>query len=389
MKQSIQLMLLNAASVAGFSMRSTSHVSLTSLTSTFPSSTINKQQQTIQASTKLNLSQRPSDETRTNNEGVASFNPFNFASDDWSNTHADSTGTSTVSNDKTRAVGPIASAAALGALVSTTFIESANAAYSFNAGEFNPDNFRPVCSNSDTLYRYAQGAAQALVGQENFVEYGPLIAGGLLRIRLELCVVESFFNEAVGPFIEKEGLGWILPLHETVETFIAGSTFAIVSTFILVGSTKILSVLYTYADVFFGVPLRWIGGYTYDRARGKPVTFDIGFGPFKTRVIGPGNPKDDPYREETLDELLDFSKIENKDIPAALLTGAVKTTGETSRVIKETLENIDLFVGRYLTTMATGYVGLKFLHFKVFPDFPDNLLAEGVNMPTFTMISIF
>jgi hypothetical protein len=53
-------------------------------------------------------------------------------------------------------------------------------------------------------------------GQENVVEYGPLIASVLLRIRLELCVLESFLYEAVLPFIQKKGLSWVLPLHETV-----------------------------------------------------------------------------------------------------------------------------------------------------------------------------
>ena len=372
MKQSM-LILLNAASVAGFSMRSTPHVPLTS---TFPS-VIHKQQQSVQPSTKHFATK-----TEDGEDVVASFNPFKLDSEDldWSKSTLDT------NINKNGKLGPIASAAAVATRASTTFIENANAAYTFNAGQYNPDNFKPVCSNSDTVYRYAQAATQALVGEENFVEYGPLIAGGLLRIRLELCVVESFFNEAVGPFIDKEGLGWILPLHETVETFIAGSTFAIVSTFILVGSTKIVSVLYTYADIFIGAPLRWIGGFSFDRARGKPVTLDIGFGPFKSRIIGPGNPKENPYKEETLDELLDFSKVENKAIPLALLTGGVKTVGETSKIIKETLEGLDLFVGRYLTTLATGYVGLKFLHFKVFPDFPNDALPD---FPTFTMINFF
>ena len=40
-------------------------------------------------------------------------------------------------------------------------------------------------------------------------------------------MVESFFNEAVGPFIKENGLSWILPLHETVETFLAGTIFAL------------------------------------------------------------------------------------------------------------------------------------------------------------------
>ena len=79
-------------------------------------------------------------------------------------------------------------------------------------------------------------------------------------MRLELCVVESFFYEAIIPFIKENGLSWILPLHETVETFLAGTIFAIASNFILIGSTKIITVIFTYADVFFGLPLRIVGG---------------------------------------------------------------------------------------------------------------------------------
>ena len=94
----------------------------------------------------------------------------------------------------------------------------------------------------------------------------------------------------------------MLPLHETVETFLAGTIFAVASNFILIGSTKIVTVgpppataafasalarvrtplsahlcspdstgvphasprcgqvIFTYADVFFGFPLRTIGG---------------------------------------------------------------------------------------------------------------------------------
>ena len=110
---------------------------------------------------------------------------------------------------------------------------------------FDPSSFTPVCAASDSFYRVLQGTAQTIVGKENFVEYGPLIASGLLRVRLELCVVESFFNEAVGPFINQNGLSWVLPLHETVETFLAGTVFALATTFILVGSTKLLTVIFT------------------------------------------------------------------------------------------------------------------------------------------------
>lgn len=306
------------------------------------------------------------------NEIRTSFNPLDFSNDDW-NTYDSKEALNKKMMSKSN-IGPITSVplttAAITALSSSVILEKANAETTFSRGDFNPDNFRPVCPTSDSIYRLAQGTTQSLVGQDNFVEYGPLIAGGLLRVRLELCVVESFFNEAVGPFIKKEGLGWILPWHETVETFLAGTIFALASTFILVGSTKIVSVLVTYADVFIGAPLRLFGGFAFDRAKGKPVTLDVGFGPFKSRIVGPGSPKDDMNKEETLEDFFDFSKVEKKDLPIALFSGALKGIGETSKVTREVLEALDLFVGRYLTLIATGYIGLKFIHFKVFPDFP-------------------
>jgi hypothetical protein len=309
-----------------------------------------------------------------NNDSPKTFDPLNIANEfymDWM--HEDRQ-----SNDRQLAAAKsvpfgLSAAAALllssAALVAPTAADAALKPISFNTGDYNPANFRPVCPASDGVYRFAQSTTQNLVGPDNFVEYGPLIAGGLLRIRLELCVVESFFNEAVGPFIEREGLKWILPLHETVETFLAGTIFALASTFILVGSTKIVSVLVTYADLFLGLPFRWFGGFAFDRARGKPVTLDIGIGPFKTRVVGPGDAKE-PKRDDTISEMLDFNGIETKNLPIVVVTGAFKVVGETSKVARDVFEAVDLFVGRYLTLVASGYIGIKFIHFKVFPDFP-------------------
>lgn len=131
-----------------------------------------------------------------------------------------------------------------------------------------PSTFQPVCPASDGLYRFGQGLVLTVVGADNYKEYAPLIAGGLLRVRLELCVVESFVYEAVIPFVKEKGLTWILPLHETVETFLAGVIFAVASNFILIGSTKIVTVIATYADVLFGFPFRVIG--TSSRMR-KPA----------------------------------------------------------------------------------------------------------------------
>ena len=315
------------------------------------------------------------DNYNQHDEVIQSFDPLNTAQEfglDWS--HGDRRGhversTSITSDGK---AGSAFDAAAPAALMSAAIMMSpsaANAISAINTGNYNPDNFRPVCPASDDIYRFAQATTQSIVGKESFVEYGPLIAGGLLRVRLELCVVESFFNEAVGPFIEREGLKLVLPLHETVETFLAGSIFAVASTFILVGSTKIVSVLITYADIFVGGPLRLFGGFFFDRFRGKPVTLDIGFGPFKTRVFGPGDAKEEK-KAETLAEILDYKSYDVKELPLIAVSGSFKAVGETFKVFRDVAEGLDLFVGRYLTLIATGYIGIKFIHFKVFPDFP-------------------
>lgn len=229
-------------------------------------------------------------------------------------------------------------------------------------GSLNPKNFDPVCPTADGFYRLLQEATMAVVGDENFVEYGPLIAGGLLRVRLELCVVESFFKEAVGPFIAQNGLSWVLPLHETVETFLAGVIFAIATTFILIGSTKILTVLFVYLDLLFGAPLRVFGGFANDRAIGKPVTLDIGVGRFKTRVIGP--PKDEEEVSLTLKNKGPITLV------VIAVSGTARVIGQVVGFFRDLLEGVDFFVGRYLVIWASGYILLKFAHFKVFPDFP-------------------
>ena len=123
-----------------------------------------------------------------------------------------------------------------------------------------PSQFQPVCPASDAFYRFGQTLIVGVVGPESYKEYAPLIAGGLLRVRLELCVVESFFYEAIIPFVKENGLNWVLPFHETVETFLAGVIFAVATNFILIGSTKIVTVIVTYADILLGFPFRIVGG---------------------------------------------------------------------------------------------------------------------------------
>uniref|UniRef100_A0A7S4RNK6 Uncharacterized protein n=1 Tax=Ditylum brightwellii TaxID=49249 RepID=A0A7S4RNK6_9STRA len=213
---------------------------------------------------------------------------------------------------------------------------------SLSESSFDPDKFRPVCPASDGFYRVLQGTAYTVVGEDNFVEYGPIIASGLLRIRLELCVVESFFNEAVGPFIKQNGLGWVLPLHETVETFLAGTIFALATTFILVGSTKLITVILTYTDVFIGAPCRIFGTFLLDRSKGRPVTLDIGFGRWKKRIVGPPDEKkkkkadDEEDEEQTLIQMFDLEDVNAKNLPFVVASGSLKTAGEASRVSRAT-----------------------------------------------------
>ena len=189
---------------------------------------------------------------------------------------------------------------------------------------FDPSQFQPVCPASDAVYQVLKVTANGIVGKENVDEYGPLIASVLLRIRLELCVLESFLYEAVIPFVSKKGLSWILPLHETVETFLAGTIFAIASNFILLGSTKILSVLFIYADVITGMPTRFLGDSLRRTNSQNSVMDRVGY--------------------------------------------VIKLYGDVIGTMKSVLESADTFVGRYLVIFTTFYITFKFLHFKVFND---------------------
>jgi hypothetical protein len=189
---------------------------------------------------------------------------------------------------------------------------------------FDPSQFSPVCPSSDTVYSVLKSAASVVVGPDNVMEYGPLIASVLLRIRLELCVLESFVYEAIVPFVRQKGLSWVLPLHETVETFVAGTIFAVASNFILLGSTKILTVLYVYFDALTGFPARNLG-----------------------KVIKKASPPRSPGQG---------------------LGSALQGYGELSGVLRRVLEGADTFVGRYLVVATTAYIAFKFAHFKLFND---------------------
>ena len=82
-------------------------------------------------------------------------------------------------------------------------------------------------------------------------------------------------------------------------------------------------------------------------------------------------------REDELDAVEQFQKVVGSaDIatsPFLVLFGistVLRLFGTIAKNGRQALELLDTFVGRYLVYTTVGYVALKFLHFKVFPDFP-------------------
>jgi hypothetical protein len=96
---------------------------------------------------------------------------------------------------------------------------------------------------------------------------------------------------------------------------------------------------------------------------GKPVTLDIGLGPFKTRVFGPPDQQDGQGERS-------FGDLGPAELVSVVFFGTAKLAGQAVGLVRDGLDALDIFVGRYLVLWASVYIGLKFLHFKVFPDFP-------------------
>jgi len=259
----------------------------------------------------------------------------------------------------------------MGTALTATGAASAAGAPSFaelEASVLDPRNFQPVCPASDSFYRFGQTLVVGTVGPESYKEYAPLIAGGLLRVRLELCVVESFFYEAIIPFVKENGLSWVLPLHETVETFLAGVIFAVATNFILIGSTKIVTVLFTYADFFLGFPFRFVGSIGWRALEDKAIAdAKAAAPPEKPRAWWKGK----KAREAPpVDEVWEA----NSDTAAAKAAffgwGSLLAIGQVTRGTRKAIEAADLFVGRYLLLATVAYVGLKFVHFKIWDPIP-------------------
>jgi len=57
-------------------------------------------------------------------------------------------------------------------------------------------------------------------------------------------------------------------------------------------------------------------------------------------------------------------------LPLAVFGGACKGYGIFAEVVKNVLEGLDTFVGRYLAFLSIAYIAFKWAHFRLFNDFP-------------------
>jgi hypothetical protein len=256
-----------------------------------------------------------------------------------------------------------------------------------------------VCPASDGVFRVGQKAALGLAGADNIENYRPLINDVLIRVRTELCVLESFSRETALPFIREKGLGWVLPLHETSETYLAGVVFMVGANFILLGSTKVVAILAIYHDLSLGLVCRAAGGLlgmatpeadaeTRERefselaekqsSEMKAVMLDAGL----DKAAREARTKEIASRYAALMEdtksAADLRVETNANSPLAsarAAAGAVsvplKVYGKASGMLRNGLEVFDTFCSRYFVAFTVTYIILKTTHYVLFPNIFD------------------
>lgn len=256
--------------------------------------------------------------------------------------------------------------------------------------------FSPVCPASDGVFRVGQRAAIGLAGDENIENYRPLINDVLIRVRTELCVLESFVRETAVPFVREKGVGWVFPAHETSETYLAGVVFMLGANFILLGSTKVVAIMAIYHDLSLGLMTRLAGG-----ALG---------------ALGPEN--EEEKREAELAKVMDEQMVELKKVMsnwtmgkdarakktqeindkyaakleeirgtqeaksnrddssglskirrvAGVIAVPLKVYGTVSSKGRQVLEVFDTFCSRYFVAFTVTYIIAKTAHYTIFPD---------------------
>jgi len=255
-------------------------------------------------------------------------------------------------------------------------------------------SFNPVCPAADGVFRAGQRTALAIAGDNNIQNYRPLINDVLIRVRTELCVLESFSRETAVPFVQEKGLGWVLPLHETSETYLAGVVFMIGTNFILLGSTKVVAILSIYHDLALGLPARLLGKFlgladSNPAAKAEAKLESVmekqmaevkkvmaaGKDPLKvSEDISAVNLRYQGEIEVLKQEQLsaEADRREGSVGKALSVASAVaipfKFYGNSSKVIRNVLEVFDTFCSRYFVTFTVGYIIIKTAHYVFFPD---------------------
>jgi len=271
------------------------------------------------------------------------------------------------------------------------------------AADLNPFfTFNPVCPASDTVFRGGQRLAISIAGEANIDDYRPLINDVLIRVRTELCILESFIRETAIPFIQAKGVAWILPLRETNETYLAGVVFMVGANFILLGSTKVIAIVSIYHDLALGVPTRVLGNVLsladrsrvqekYDKELEKVMERQME----ETKKVMSQKQIGQSDREKQLSEVnVKYSaqmeelkrQQETKDLQnegsafgkvgqvASAVAVPLKLYGKASSTVRNILEVFDTFCSRYFVAFTVTYIIVKTLHFVVFPDFPASVI---------------
>ena len=268
--------------------------------------------------------------------------------------------------------------------------------------------FAPVCPLSDGAFRVGQRAAVRVAGESNIEDYRPLINDVLIRVRTELCVLESFARETAIPFVREKGVGWVLPVHETPETYLAGVVFMVGANFILLGSTKIVAILSIYHDLIVGTPVRVLGkildlaGGGGKRLKLERELNRLGeqqvaevqkvmrarrgvFGLLRKKSNSGGNQLAEieavnakfAAEMDALQQAASDADAKARGTSAGRISqvaGAVavplRLYGSASSGIRAALELFDTFCSRYFVTFTVGYVAVKTVHLFILPDFP-------------------
>lgn len=77
-----------------------------------------------------------------------------------------------------------------------------------------------------------------------------------------------------------------------------------------------------------------------------------------------------PRADVDIDEVWKINSEDAVGQAAVVGWGALLGVGLLSQGFRQIIEALDVFVGRYLLLTTVAYVGIKFVHFKIFDPFP-------------------